>query len=89
MTSPWIVCAAMKMDDGLIITGIRHFSPEMRTVMKRVYGMGYYLRVEEQGFVDRRGQFLSREEAWKVAESNGQIRFQVSTPGTLYSESLY
>lgn len=30
MSSPRIVCAAMRMDDGLIVTGVRHYSPDMR-----------------------------------------------------------
>lgn len=84
-----IVCAAMRMDDGLIVPGIRHLSPEMRQVLFRIYGKGYHLRVEEEGFVDQFGTFLSREDAWNIAAENNQIRWQVSTPGTLYSENLY
>ncbi len=94
----------MRMDDGLIVTGIRHFSPEMRTVLRRLYpdppkwawalrllgiNVPYHLRVVDQGFVDQYGTFLSREEAWIIAEREGQIREVVSTPGTLYSECLY
>jgi hypothetical protein len=70
---PRIVCAAMLMDDGLIVTGVRHFSPDMRAIMKRVYGEGYHLKVKSQGFIDAMGKFLTREEAWKVAELHGQI----------------
>lgn len=95
-----VVCAALLMDDGLIVTGIRHFSPEIREVLRRIYGSGfrafgkwwvkpYHLRVLEQGFVDQYGVFLSREAAWKIAECEGQIREQVSVAGTLYSENLY
>lgn len=84
-----VVCAAMLMKDGSIITGIRHFSPEMRETMKRIYGEGYHLKVKEQGFVDQFGKFLSRKKAWKVAEKEGQIIREVSGPGTLYSENLY
>ncbi len=79
----------MRMDDGLIVTGIRHYSPEMRSVLWRIYGAGYHRWVLEQGFVDQYGTFLNREKAWKVAEAAGQIREQVSSPGTLYSENLY
>jgi hypothetical protein len=84
-----IVCAAMKMKDGLIVPGVRHFSPDMREVLRRIYGNGYHLKVEEQGFIDTKGKFLNREEAWDVAKANDQIREEVSTPGTLYSENLY
>jgi hypothetical protein len=79
-----VVSAAMLMDDGLIVPGVRHFSPDMRAVLKRIYGEGlkvddtwlhkpYHLRVKEQGFVDSHGNFLSREEAWKRADALGQI----------------
>lgn len=86
---PRVVCAAMRMKDGSIVSGVRHFSPDMRSTLRRLYGVGYHLKVEEQGFIDARGTFLSREEAWLVAEDKGQILKQVSSPGTLYSENLY
>jgi hypothetical protein len=79
----------MLMDDGLIIPGVRHFSPDMRAVLHRIYGDGYHLKVREQGFIDIRGTFLDRTTAWARAEATGQIREQVSSPGTLYSENLY
>lgn len=84
-----IVCAAMKMKDGSIILGIRHFHPHMRAVLKRLYGDSYKLQVAEQGFVDQSGVFVDRKEAWKIAEEAGQIRRQVSGTGTLYSENLF
>lgn len=81
---PRVVSAAMLMDDGLIVTGVRHFSPDMRATLKRIYGMGfklfgkwikkpYHMRVLQQGFIDSKGKFLDRESAWKVADRNGQI----------------
>jgi hypothetical protein len=90
----------MLMDDGLIVTGVRHLSPDMRATLRRIYGSGikvfgvwlkkpYWLRIEEQGFIDTHGNFLDREAAWARAELTGQIREQVSIPGTLYSENLY
>lgn len=84
-----VVCAAMIMKDGLVVTGVRHFSPDMRLILHRVYGDKYHLQVKEQGFVDNKGEFLSREDAWKAADLAGQIRKEVSSPGTLYSENLY
>ena len=68
-----VVSAAMLMDDGLVVPGVRHFSPDMRAILRRIYGDKYHLRVKGQGFIDARGQFLSREEAWRVADRNGQI----------------
>ncbi len=79
----------MLMEDGDVVVGIRHFSPEMRKIMLKAYGEKYHLKVKQQGFVDQMGVFLSREDAWKIAEERGQIRRQVSTPGTLYIENLY
>jgi len=97
-----VVCAAMKLKDGTVVTGVRHTSPDMRSVMKRIFGPGYHRLVVEQGFLDNRGNFLTREEAWKVADRAGQIRrldskeflpspreAGVGDEGTLYSENLY
>jgi len=79
----------MLMEDDLVVPGVRHYSPDMRAVMLRAYGPGYWLRVKDEGFIDSMGTFLNREDAWKVAEENGQIRYKVSRPGTLFSENLY
>lgn len=84
-----VVAAAMLMDDGDVIVGVRHYSLEMRKTLAKAYGEKYHLHVVEQGFVDQSGNFLSRAEAWNIAESEGQIRREVSSPGTLYSENLY
>lgn len=43
----------------------------------------------EQGFIDQFGDFMDRKEAWNVALEQNQIREEVSTHGTLYSENLY
>ena len=92
----------MLMDDGHVVTGIRHYSPEMRETLRRAYGKRrlrlfgiwwikpYHIHVVEEGFVDTSGKFLSRKDAWVVAEINGQIKPHPSLcPGTLYSEDLY
>lgn len=109
-----VVSAAMLMDDGLIVTGVRHYSPDMRAVLKRLYGKGfrlfgkwickpYHLHVKEQGFIDAKGNFLTREEAWKRADEHGQIFLHspvgdaplIPQPakqgedGCLFSENLY
>lgn len=100
---PRIVCAAMLMDDGLIVSGVRHYSPDMRATMRRIYGSGwrlpfckkwirkpYHLRVKEQGFIDSSGAFLGRSAAWERAEKTGQIlRNTGYSARTLFSENLY
>lgn len=94
-----IVSAAMLMDDGLVVPGVRHFSPDMRAVLRRMYGSGikvfgvwirkpYHLRVCQQGFVDSSGRFLNRREARKVALECGQVDILESS-SFLYSEDLY
>lgn len=46
-----------------------------------------------QGFIDKRGKWLTREEAWVIAEAAGQIIRRVggdeANGGRLYSENLY
>lgn len=87
MTVHRIVCAAnRKRFTGQIVLGIRHWDAFMN-----------HLDTEgdpvDQGFIDNKGNFLSRTEAWKVAEVAGQIIRRVggdaTNGGTLYSENLY
>lgn len=79
----------MLMADGLIVPGVRHFSPDMRVILLRIYGEGYHLKVKTQGFIDTDGNFRNRVDAWHNAACNDQIHHEVSTAGTLYSENLY
>jgi hypothetical protein len=47
-------------------------------------------RTSEQGFVDQHGKFYTRDEAWKIAEANGQLFRRFDGDGVdLYSENLY
>lgn len=82
-----IVCAANRNQfTGTIILGVRHWDSFMHRLMTEGGPV-------DQGFIDQRGTFLTRTEAWKVAEAAGQIRRRVggdsSDGGTLYSENLY
>ena len=80
----------MRMKDESIIVGIRHFSPEMRATLDRIYGEGYHLLVKEQGFVDQFGKFYSRKEALELAMENNQIRRRCGGDDSqLFSENLY
>jgi hypothetical protein len=92
----------MLMDDGLIVPGIRHYSPEMRIILERLYGSNYHEHVKHTGFVNQMGEFMSRKDAWKLADENGQIRratgFEqdidprpagIGDEGILFSENLY
>ena len=83
-----IVCAANrhKFDGDIdIILGIRHWDKLMR---QQAFDSDY--SDYEQGFIDNKGKFLTREEAWVVAEREGQIIRRVGgDEGCLYSENLY
>lgn len=84
-----IVCAANRNPrTKRMILGARHFDHLMQQAGGKMTRM-----FVEQGFIDQRGEFLNRQEAWKVAEAAGQIirRCGVDTAngGTLYSENLY
>ncbi len=86
---PWVVCAANRhKETGLIVCGARHYDSVMRAVMAQLGGWPFWNHCD-QGFIDQRGNFLTREEAWVIAEKNGQIIKKVSRDGILYSECLY
>lgn len=85
-----VVCAAnLNTVTGVIYPGPRHFDSTMLQLMPT----GRRTDCMQQGFIDQRGVFLTRQEAWKVAEAAGQIRRRVggdaADGGTLYSENLY
>lgn len=82
-----IVCAAIRNRAGVVICGPRHFDSQMAQWVE-------FSRSEwgdaEQGFIDQRGEFLTREQAWKVASDAGQIIRRCGGDGSrLFSENLY
>lgn len=82
-----IVCAAIRNGNGDIICGPRHFDAIMR---RQIETSGADWRLAEQGFVDQRGDFLTREQALIVACGAAQIVRRVGGDhGVLYSENLY
>lgn len=85
MKTPHVVCAAIRLSDGLIVTGIRHYCETMCRQLER---MNVLEPEAEQGFVDQFGNFLTRQEAFKLATSNGRVT-EYNTWGVLYSEDLY
>lgn len=82
-----VVCAAIRDLSGRIVCGARHFD----VVMVRAIGeMMSFVEPWEQGFIDQRGDFMTREEAHKVATEAGQIiRRCGGDEGRLFSENLY
>lgn len=86
-----IVCAANKNSaTGEVILGVRHWDGWMYEQRGQVTP-GW--KTAEQGFIDQRGQFLTRTQAWVIAEAAGQIIHRCggdeAEGGTLYSENLY
>lgn len=91
-----VVCAAIRAADGDLLLGIRHYSADMHAQIQwRSDGWKFqHLMDEAQGFVDQHGVWLSREEAYQVAQAAGQIVYPdacgVGLEGPkLYSEGLY
>ena len=99
---PRIVCAANEcISTKELILGVRHYDQFMHGAINSAkiiqqetnhYGNEPFLD-STQGFVDQFGKSYTREEAWIMAEANGQIIRRVggdtANGGTLYSENLY
>lgn len=85
---PWIVSAAMKLNNGLIVCSPRHFDPLCHALIE-MYNID--ATGAEQGFVDQYRNFYNRKEAYDIAERNGQINKTVGTELSriLFSENLY
>lgn len=91
-----VVCAAIRANDGDVLLGIRHYSRDMRRqIDARHDGHKFCHRHDpDQGFVDQWGAYMTREEAYIVAEASGQIAYPedcgrgLDGP-KLYSEGLY
>lgn len=85
-----VVCAAILMNDGEIVPGVRHYSTDMRRLMQRLYGGKYWKHEAKQGFIDTKGKFLGREEAFVLARDSGQCpHLPHDGIACLFSEDLY
>jgi hypothetical protein len=81
-----VVCAALRLGEQ-IICGARHYDSLM---IQQIQARKEDWRTAEQGFVDQRGEWLTREEAWIVADGEQQIiRDPDWMAGHLHSEHLY
>lgn len=96
MSERRVVCAAIRAADGDVLLGVRHYSPDMVRQIKARHDGGKFCHRHDpdQGFVDQFGAYLTREEAYRVADANGQI-WRPNECGRgldgpkLYSEGLY
>lgn len=87
-----IVCAANLYGDGTLIVGARHFDNVMRNTMEKINpDWSFWKKLgHEQGFIDKFGNFHSREQAHKIAEEANQIvRRCGGDEEELFSENLY
>ena len=84
-----IVCAAIRCKHtGLVICGVRHFDNIMCRQIEMIADQ--VSDKFDQGFVDKFGNYHTRESAWCVAVNANQIIRQVgSQSAELYSENLY
>ena len=80
-----VVCAAVRGDDGKVFLGARHGHALERYREARPDGAD-----PEQGFVDQKETFLTREEAREIAVNAGQVTHRCGGDDLrLYSENLY
>jgi hypothetical protein len=91
-----VVCAANRSKvTGQIICGARHWDHIMRQQVQWLENqpdgrkMPHEWSGAEQGFIDQFGRFLTRQEAFLIAQSQNQILYPGFDTGTLYSEDLY
>lgn len=87
----FVVCAAIRSTvTGRVLCGARHYDSIMREHASNGTELHHEWQGSEQGFVDQFGKFMTREEAWLVAESANQIKHHFGgKPGRLFSEHLY
>lgn len=85
-----IVCAANRYGGEVIIAGVRHYDMIMHQAIAGI-GLVNLPHGEEQGFLDNRGKFHSREDAYIIAKGADQIRHKTGNPNVpkLFSEDLY
>ena len=83
-----IVCAACINGEGKVVPSVRHGDELMYNVMDEEEVIRFHW---VQGFVTNRFSFVTRKEAWIIAERQGQIRNQLPCDDAkrLYSENLY
>lgn len=89
-----IVCAACKYEESVIFAGVRHFDVIMHNQIAMAFDEKYWAAAAtdmEQGFLTNKYRFVTREEAWIIAEREGQILRDCGNPNSkqLFSENLY
>lgn len=86
----FIVCAAIKDSNGIIITGARHFDHIMVNTIENL--KRFDVSKITQGFIDQFGEFHTRKVALEIATKSLQIntrRPKTAPIDELFSEDLY
>lgn len=87
-----IVCAAIRADNGNVISGVRHYSMDMcMQIQNRTDGDDFKHRFyDDQGFIANNGTYYNRKDAYKIALAANQIKYQLDyETDELFSEMLY
>ena len=87
-----IVCAANKYGDQ-VFCGVRHWDQAMGSTIDAALTEFSNPITEVQGFMTNKGRFVTRKEAWTIAEEQNQIIRRCGHDGPtlsgLFSENLY
>ena len=104
MNTRVIVCAAIRNNKtGVVLCGVHHGRCKDQAMDLELLGRSEENTSWIPGFIDNDNNFLTRAEAWKVADAAGQIRRPtgwekdysqtrpagVGDEGLLFSENLY
>jgi len=91
-----VVCAANKFElDGeeILVTGARHCDGLMHATVKALSNCGDLVAIpnciDNQGFIDQFGKWLSREDARECVLNNKQALRSQPDSYELFSENLY
>lgn len=84
-----IICAANKLPNGVMLVGARHWDTIMRAQFRAMGGTNAPHSEIQQGFIDQRGNFYTRNQALKLCIKNGQIEKGKFSDTELFSEDLY
>ena len=96
----FIVCSVVKYD-GHNVCGLRHsdcYETIMKITGKKFEGIKEHVTLNnmDNGFLTSKGRFVTRNEAWIIAESNNQIaigyeasKSENDKDNILISENLY
>lgn len=87
-----VVAAAVRLKNGRVICGVRHFDKLMRGNLPTLIEAAHEcLAGHEEGFVTNAYEFVDRNRAWEIAEAAEQIRWEgyLGIRGCLFSEDLW